>query len=80
MYRDQVILLLQKLSFLINIKKSVMTPSREMELLNMAISSKKMSIFLLEEKLQKVKLQCLDLYQCPYVSVLQLGKVSGHLT
>ena len=65
MYRDQVILLLQKLSFLINIKKSVMTPSREMELLNMAISSKKMSIFLLEEKLQKVKLQCLDLYQCP---------------
>ena len=65
MYRDQVILLLQKLSFLINIKKSVMTPSREMELLNMAISSKKMSIFLLEEKLQKVQLQCLDLYQCP---------------
>ena len=57
-----------------------MTPSLEMELLNMAISSKKMSIFLLEEKLQKVKLQCLDLYQCPYVSVLQLGKVSGHLT
>ena len=33
-----------------------------------------------EEKLQKVKLQCLDLYQSPQVSILHLTKVLGHLT
>ena len=32
-----------------------------------------------EEKLQKVKLQCLDLYQRPQVSILQLKKGLGHL-
>ena len=45
----------------------------------MVINSKEMTIFLPEEKLQKVKLQCLDLYQSPQVSILQLTKVLGHL-
>ena len=76
MYRDTVILLLQELGFVINLKKSVMTPSQEMEFLGMVINSKEMTISLPEEKLQKVKLQCLDLYQSPQVSILQLMKVS----
>ena len=79
MYRDTVILLLQDLGFVINLKQSVRTTSQEMEFLGMVINSKEMTIFLPEEKLQKVKLQCLDLYQSPQVSILQLTKVLGHL-
>ena len=78
MYRDTVILLLQELGFVINLKKLVMIPSQEIEFLGMVINSKRMTISLPEEKLQKVKL-CLDLYQRPQVSILQLMKVLGHL-
>ena len=79
MYRDTVILLLQELGFVINLKKSVMTPSQEMEFLGMVINSKEMTIYLPEKKLQKVKLQYLDLYQSPQVSILQLTKVLVYL-
>ena len=65
MYHNTVILLLQELGFVINLKKSVMTPSQEMEFLLIAINSKEMTISLPEEKLQKVKLQFLYLYQSP---------------
>ena len=47
--------------------------------LGMAINSKEMTISLPKEKLQKVKLQCLDMYQSPQVSILQLTKVLGRL-
>ena len=80
MYHDTVILLLQELGFVINLKKSVMTPSLEMEFLGLAIKSKEMTISLPEEKLQKVKFQYLHLYQSPQVSILQLTKVLGDLT
>ena len=50
-----------------------------MGFLGMVINSKEMIISLPEEKLQKVKLQCLDLYQSLQVSILQLTKVLGHL-
>ena len=46
----------------------------------MVINSKEMTTSIPDEKLQKVKLQCLDLYQSPQVSILQLTKVLGHLT
>ena len=57
MYRDTVILLLQELGFMINLKKSVM-----MDFLGMVINSKEMTNSLPKENLQKVKL-CLDLCQ-----------------
>ena len=56
MYRDTVILLLEDLGFLINLKKSVMSPSQEMDFPSMVINTKEMTISLLEENLQKVKL------------------------
>ena len=80
MYHDTVILLLQELGLVINLKKSLMTPSQEVEFLGMVINSKEMTNSLPEEKLQKVKLQCLDLYQSPQVLILQLKKVLRHLT
>ena len=39
-----------------------------------------MTISLPEEKLQKVKLQCLDLHQSLQVPILQMTKVLGYLT
>ena len=80
MYLDIVTVLLQKLGFVINLKISMMTPSHEMKFLGMVINSKEMIISLSEEKLQKWKLYCLDLYQSPQVSYLQLTKGLGHLT
>ena len=80
MYLDIVTVLLQKLGFVINLKTSMMTPSHEMKFLGMVINSKEMIISLSEEKLQKWKLYCLDLYQSPQVSYLQLTKGLGHLT
>ena len=69
-YCDTVVLLLQELGFLINLKKLVMTLSHEMEFLGMVINFKEMTISLPEEKLQKVKLHCLDFYQSPKVLIL----------
>ena len=72
---NTVMLLLQELGFVINLKKSVITISQEMEFLGMVINSKAMTISIPEDKLQKIKLQCLELYQSPQVSILQLTKV-----
>ena len=80
MYCNTLILLLQELGFVINLKESVMTPSQEIEFLGMVINSKEMTISLPEKKFRKLKLQCLDLYQSPQVSILQLTKMLGHLT
>ena len=51
--------------FVINLKKSVMTPSQEMEFLGMVINSKEIAISLPEDKLLKVKLKYLDLHKSP---------------
>ena len=51
MYRNSLILLLQGLGFAVDLIKSVMTPSQEMEFLRMVINSKEMTICLPEERL-----------------------------
>ena len=78
MYRNAVILQLRELWFK-NLKKSMMK-SQELEFLGMVINLKEMTISLPEEKLQKVKLQCLNFYQNPQISILELTKLFGHLT
>ena len=57
-----------------------MIPSQGKEFLGMVINSKEISFSLPKDKLQKIKLQCLGLYQTLQVSILQLKKVLGHLT
>ena len=52
-----------------------MTPSQEIEFLGVVLNSKEMTISFPEQKLQKVKLQCLDLYQSTKLSTVQLTKV-----
>ena len=70
--RDKVILLLQCLGFLINQKKSVMTPVQEIEFLGMVVNSKEMTIALPQKKLQLIKQMCQDMYQNPEITVLEL--------
>ena len=71
--RDKVILLLlQCLGFLINQKKSEMTPVQEIEFLGMIVNSKEMTITLPQKKLQLIKQMCQDMYQNPETTVLEL--------
>ena len=49
MYCNTVILLLQELGLVINLKKSLMTLSQEMKFLGMVINSEEMTISLPEE-------------------------------
>ena len=51
MYRNNLIFLLQGLGFAVDLIKSVMTLSQEMEFLRMVINSKEMTICLPEERL-----------------------------
>ena len=56
---DSVIFLLQHLGFVINFKKCVSEPTEEVEFLGMIVNSKTMILSLPQEKIQKIKSQCL---------------------
>ena len=55
MARDSVIFLLQHLGFLINLKKYALDPAQEIELLELIVTSKTMTLSLPAEKVGKVK-------------------------
>ena len=80
MCRDTVIFLLQHLGFVINWKKSVLTPVQEIEFLGLKINSVNLEISLTEEKIQKVKTKCQNLLTEPATSILELTSVIGLLT
>ena len=63
MSRDIVIFLLQHLGFVINWKRSVLTPAQE--------------ISIREEKMQKVKTKCQNLLAEPATSILELIRAIG---
>ena len=56
---DSVIFLLQDLGFVTNFKKCVSEPTEEVEFLGMIVNSKTMILSLPQEKIQKIKSQCL---------------------
>ena len=70
MARDTVIFLLQKLGFVLNLKKSLLTPT---------VDSLIMTLFLREKKVSKVQKQCQELPQKTQVSILELTKLIGLL-
>ena len=74
MCRDTVIFLLQYLGFVINWKKSVLTPVQEIEFLGLKINSVNLEISLTEEKIQKVKTKCQNLLTEPATSILELTR------
>ena len=55
MAMDSVIFLLQRLGFVINLKKCVLDPAQEIELLGLTVNSQTMALPLPEEKIGKIK-------------------------
>ena len=80
MAKDFVIFLLQHLDFLINLKKCVLDPAQEIELLGLIVNSQTMTLPLPAEKIGKVKDQNLRLYKASEVSLLDLTKIIGTLS
>ena len=77
---DTMTFLLQLLGFVINLKKSILTPQQKTEFLDLLVDSLNMSLSLTREKLMKVTSQCLEIYKTEKVSILQLTKLIGPLS
>ena len=69
MSRDTVIFLLQHLRFVINWKKSVLTPVQEIEFLGLTINSVILELSLNKTKIQKVISECQYLLNNPQTSI-----------
>ena len=67
---DTVVFLLQHLGFVINLKKSILTPQQKIVLLGLLVDSLNMSLCLTPGKLMKVTSQCLEMYKTEKVSIL----------
>ena len=77
--RGSVIFLLQHLGFVISLKKCVLDPVQERELLGLILNSQTMNLSLPNEKIVKTKDQCLSFYKASDVSLLDLKKLIGKL-
>ena len=80
MSRDTVIFLLQHLGFVINWKKSVLTPEQEIEFLDLTINSVTLELFANKANIQKVVSKCQNLLNNPQTSILELTRLIGLLT
>ena len=58
MSRDILVFLLQHLGFVINLKKSALEPSQQIEFLGLEIDTHIMTLALTEEKIEKIILKC----------------------
>ena len=78
--RDTVIFLLQQLGFVLNLKKSVLTPTHKVDFLKLTVDSLIMTLSLPEKKMSKVQKQRLKLLQKTQVSILELTNLMGLLS
>ena len=78
--RDTLIFLFQHLGFVINVKKSELTPSKRMEFLGVIIDSVNMEMSLSEEKVQKIIVKCLKMLEKKKVSIREVSQLIGTLT
>ena len=76
----QLIFLLQQLGFVLNLKKSVLTPTQRIEFLGVTVDSLTMTLSLPEKKVSRVQKQCQELLQKTQVSILELTKLIGLLS
>ena len=60
--------------------RCVLDPAQETELLGLTVNSQTMTLSLPEEKIRKIKDQCLRLYKASEVSLLDLTKLIGTLS
>ena len=63
MARDTVIFLLQLLGFVLNLKKSVLTPTQRIDFLGVTVDLSTMTLSLPQKKVSEVQKQCLELLQ-----------------
>ena len=70
--RPTVNFLLQQPGFVLNLKKSVLTPTKDIEFLGLTLDSLMMNLSLLEKKMSKVQKQCQELLQKTQASILDL--------
>ena len=80
MSRDTVIVLLQHLRFVINWKKSVLTPVQKIEFLGLEINSVTLELSLNKTKIHKVVSDCQNFLNNPQTSILELTKLIGLFT
>ena len=76
--KGTLIFLLQNLGFVINLKKSILQPVKQLEFLRLQINTEEMTLSLSEEKLTIIIQQC-QVYSQPRTSVLSLTKLNGLL-
>ena len=69
----------KNLGFVINLKKSVLHPVKQIELLGLVIDTEKMTLTLSEKKLKYVSQRCQEIFAQPKTSVLNLAKFIGLL-
>ena len=80
MSRDKVIFLLQRLGFVINWKKFVLTSVQEIEFLGLKINFVTLELSLNKTKIKKVVPECQNLLNNPQTSILELTRLIGLLT
>ena len=80
MARDTVIFFLQQLEFVLNLKKSVLTPTQRVDFLGVTLDSFIMNLSLPEKKVSKAQKQYLEFLQKTQVLILELTKLIGLLS
>ena len=71
---------LESLGFLINLKKSILTPVQGIEFLGFIIDSNLMTLSLPTEKMKKIKKLCQTILRSDVTTVRQLSEIIGNLT
>ena len=77
--RDSVIFLLQHLGFVINFKKCVLETTQEIDFLGMIVNPTTITLSLPQQKVQKIKSQCLEVYRAQEITLLELTRLLGTL-
>ena len=72
--------LLENLGFVINLEKSVFTPSQKLEFLGFIINTIDMNLLLPDDKVMSIKSLCMTLLEQKVVSVWDLSQLIGKLT
>ena len=78
--RDTLMYLLQYLGFLINVKKSELNPTSQIQFLGVEINSINMTLSLPKEKVTKIRSQCQELLQKPVLKLRELASLIGRLS
>ena len=65
---------------MINFKKCVLEPTQEIEFLSMIVNSKTLTLSFSQEKVPKIKSQCLEVYRAQEITLLERTRLLGALT